>query len=268
VSTRNERKDDAGVHRLVDMVVEEVSLVDRAANKHRFLVVKRDAPMKAKTDPKTDDGANPDAQPPEGAKKPKKKPAKKADTAEAIATATGILERLTSAVEMLGEATGDDADQILIELASELSEAAADIAAAAGVAEDEEEEGTAAKSASVAETVGKVRALLGEVSAMLGKAKESEAEAEPPAAEHPAPATDAHVSKQLENVASSLRSLTDAVKEQGQRLARVEKGTGLPNSRTHDERPPPREEDVGWPLDLNRPLDRESVDKATSFHDR
>ena len=32
----------ASVHRLVDMVVEEVSLVDRAANKHRFLLVKRD----------------------------------------------------------------------------------------------------------------------------------------------------------------------------------------------------------------------------------
>ena len=34
-----------GVHRLVDMVVEEVSLVDRAANKHRFLIVKRDEAM-------------------------------------------------------------------------------------------------------------------------------------------------------------------------------------------------------------------------------
>jgi hypothetical protein len=34
-----------GVHRLVDMVVEEVSLVDRAANKHRFLIVKRDDAM-------------------------------------------------------------------------------------------------------------------------------------------------------------------------------------------------------------------------------
>ncbi len=26
-------------------------------------------------------------------------------------------------------------------------------------------------------------------------------------------------------------------------------------------------EDVGWPLDLNKPKDRESVDKAISFHD-
>lgn len=31
---------ESGVHRLRDIVVEEVSLVDRAANKRRFLVVK------------------------------------------------------------------------------------------------------------------------------------------------------------------------------------------------------------------------------------
>jgi hypothetical protein len=36
-----------GVHRLVDMVVEEVSLVDRAANKHRFL-----RPMRRRTTPR------------------------------------------------------------------------------------------------------------------------------------------------------------------------------------------------------------------------
>lgn len=36
---------DEGVHRLRDIVVEEVSLVDRAANQRRFLVVKRSAEM-------------------------------------------------------------------------------------------------------------------------------------------------------------------------------------------------------------------------------
>lgn len=36
---------DSGVHRLRDIVVEEVSLVDRAANKRRFLVVKRSSQM-------------------------------------------------------------------------------------------------------------------------------------------------------------------------------------------------------------------------------
>ncbi len=39
-------EDDAeGVHRLRDIVVEEVSLVDRAANKRRFLIVKRSGDM-------------------------------------------------------------------------------------------------------------------------------------------------------------------------------------------------------------------------------
>ena len=38
-------KAQSEVHRLLDMVVEEVSLVDRAANQHRFLIVKRSEPM-------------------------------------------------------------------------------------------------------------------------------------------------------------------------------------------------------------------------------
>jgi len=38
MSTR--AKADDGVNRLLDIVVEEVSLVDRAANKRRFLIVK------------------------------------------------------------------------------------------------------------------------------------------------------------------------------------------------------------------------------------
>ena len=46
-NAKAESKDDEadGVHRLRDIVVEEVSLVDRAANKRRFLVVKRSGDM-------------------------------------------------------------------------------------------------------------------------------------------------------------------------------------------------------------------------------
>ena len=63
--------DEDGVHRLRDIVVEEVSLVDRAANKRRFLVVKRsDGMAKAKqgNDSKTDE-----ADAAAGSKKTKKK---------------------------------------------------------------------------------------------------------------------------------------------------------------------------------------------------
>lgn len=55
---------------------------------------------------------------------------------------------------------------------------------------------------------------------------------------------------------------------QRQRLARLEKHFGLPNSQPPGEQPTRRDDaDAGWPLDLNRPLDRESVDKSVSFHD-
>jgi hypothetical protein len=78
------------------------------------------------------------------------------------------------------------------------------------------------------------------------------------------------VGEELAQVLETLRSLTDGMREQGQRLGRLEKNVGLPNSRSAPERPSRRdgEEDEGWPLDMNRPLDRASVDKSVSFHDR
>jgi hypothetical protein len=75
---------DSGVHHLRDIVVEEVSLVDRAANKRRFLVVKRSSEM-------ADDGKSKDrgtsqegrsgAAHREGGKKPKPKPDEGVDKA-------------------------------------------------------------------------------------------------------------------------------------------------------------------------------------------
>lgn len=47
-------EDEKPTHRLTRMTVQEVSLVDRAANKRRFLVTKREEPMKAKPVKKED----------------------------------------------------------------------------------------------------------------------------------------------------------------------------------------------------------------------
>ena len=64
------------------------------------------------------------------------------------------------------------------------------------------------------------------------------------------------------------KTLSETVKDQQQRLGSVEKQLGLPNSAAPAERRSKATvEDVGWPLDLNKPKDRESVDKAISFHD-
>ena len=78
----------------------------------------------------------------------------------------------------------------------------------------------------------------------------------------------ADVNESLAKLAESFRALSETVKEQQQRLGRVEKQFGLPNSAAPAERVSKATvEDVGWPLDLNKPKDRESVDKAISFHD-
>src|SRR5689334_13952987 len=78
--------DDSGVHRLRDIVVEEVSLVDRAANKRRFLLVKRSSQMandgKSKDDASSQDGRT-GATSGAGArgKKPRSKPDEEIDKA-------------------------------------------------------------------------------------------------------------------------------------------------------------------------------------------
>ncbi|MGH6954637.1 MAG: hypothetical protein ACREGL_10665 [Alphaproteobacteria bacterium] len=66
----NSEDEAAGVHRLRDIVVEEVSLVDRAANQRRFLVVKRSPEM---ADDKTA-GADTKPDKPSAIAKAKKKP--------------------------------------------------------------------------------------------------------------------------------------------------------------------------------------------------
>ena len=92
---------DKPTHRLVDMVVEEVSLVDRAANKHRFLIVKRSDLM------------NPDA-----AKTGENSETGPGSSPEVLSVAVAALERLTEAVETLNSNGGDPAR--LMELATEL----------------------------------------------------------------------------------------------------------------------------------------------------
>jgi hypothetical protein len=264
MSTENDT--DASVHRLVDMVVEEVSLVDRAANKHRFLVVKRREPMadEKTVQPPPKDGANEDAAP----SPKKKKPTKKAD-ADVLAIATDALDTLTTAVERLGDADAEQTQSIAEELVGELAEVAAALAEAAGLDTDDDEE--TEKRGQVAATIGEVRDLLGKVSAALAAVKAADAAVDPAADTERAPQAAAssgaeRVTNELAAVAATLRTLTDAVKEQGQRLGRLEKNVAPPNSRSAPERA--EAQDVGWPLDLNRPLDRDSVDKSLSFHDR
>ena len=261
-------KAEDGVHRLVDMVVEEVSLVDRAANKHRFLIVKRDEAM---DDDNTTDNITDAPSPPAA-------PTEKLDDGTALGAALAALESLTGLVELLGSLGADQADTRLAELAEELR-AVAEALLARTVGDDEVEaraKGDDDKPAAPADFAGNVAAAkqalarLAELAANVPSAKtETPAVPEPASAakEEPATATPS-VTESLAKLAESFRALSDTVKEQQQRLGRVEKQFGLPNSAAPAERVSKATvEDVGWPLDLNKPKDRESVDKAISFHD-
>ncbi len=85
---------DNPIHRLIDMVVEEVSLVDRAANEHRFLIVKRSDPMNPDAD------SAPEATAEDATAETDTN--KDAHTAPDVMTAAvAALEGLTEAVEIL-----------------------------------------------------------------------------------------------------------------------------------------------------------------------
>ena len=259
---------DNPIHRLIDMVVEEVSLVDRAANEHRFLIVKRSDPM------------NPDAaQVPEAnaedasAETETNKDAHADPAPDVMATAVAALEALTEAVEILNADGGDQAR--LAELAAELQALASKLAGEEPAADPAAETAEEASDPDTASAVDSIRATLSRVEAMVdaaaaAKPPEPANDPEPDAAPDAAPAAaqESAVTEHLAAVAKALRDLTSTVQAQHQRIAQVEKRFGMPNSARSDERPKSAPaSSVGWPMDMNNPMDRESVDKSVSFHD-
>ncbi|MGI5865762.1 MAG: hypothetical protein ACOX6T_27390 [Myxococcales bacterium] len=281
-------KAEHGVNRLIDIVVEEVSLVDRAANKHRFLIVKRSNDMDATTtdDAATTADATEEVQDLAAEVEEEESSGEAAESAGAespLGSALAALEGLTEAVELLGTAGDEGAKPRLAELASELKTVSDRLAGLAGAKPEDgaatgaaRSDGTpaAGEGEPLAAAVASVRATLERVSAVLDAAGKDGDGATRSGQDDSAGdsgadgAGDDKVAGQLEALATALRTLTETVKEQQQRLGRIEKRFGLPNSAPSGERPAkPDDEDIGWPLDLNRPFDRESVDKATSFHD-
>lgn len=256
------------IHRLLDIEVQEVSLVDRAANKHRFLIVKRSDDMSETRSPETpEDDTNfgtdeaekaHDAMPTWGGEEaPSSEDQPSGMHGAALAAAVEALQRLTVAVEML-ESQDEASSAGLVELARELHHVADQLAATAGSAEDVNQ-----------------GALLGDAEEVLAQAKQASdprpranAVAQEARRAGPSPDPDnSAIGKQLGELIDAVRSLTGTVTAQQQRLSKLEKGFGMPNSRSLGERPAQRDADTGWPLDLNQPFDRASVDKAVSFHD-
>jgi hypothetical protein len=233
------------VHRLVDMVVEEVSLVDRAANLRRFLIVKRDDSMDDTED------------------------TTKADVAadSPLGMALAALESLTDIVELLGSDI-DDADPRIVALAEQLRTTGEQLLSQAGLSDEDDGDETE-KARSVADNLVATKAAVARL--RRGKKPAPKDKEEPPEDEEKADTTKvdlAPITDGLAKLNDAFKALSESVTAQAQRLGRVEKQFGLPNSA-----PPPepvtksQPEEVGWPMDLNKPMDRENVDKAISFHE-
>lgn len=239
------------VHRLIDIVVEEVSLVDRAANKHRFLLVKRDEGEGVDDD--NDEMDQDDDATGEGAGEP------------TVGIAAKALASLTDAVEQLAS-EGTASKEAIAKTVSELDTAARELAKAAGI-------GVPASGGG--DPLEGVRAALAQVRAMIDGAKPPVVPATPAAkndqAGQPSPdgaGGQGKLEGLLAQVAALAKGLTDQ-QQLGQRLAQLEKHFGVPRSTPAGERraSAAEDDDEGWSLDLNRPVDRESVDKSVSFHD-
>ena len=217
MEVKSDEGGEEAVNRLFDMQVEEVSLVDRAANRHRFLVVKRDEDSgDAEGEQACSNDAIEDASGGQKEHDPGT-PAAAADRSEehaddvdaepkgALASATAALEALTAAV---AELRGDPTVAVLRTLA----------------------EGA------------------------LSRAKKPEESASPQAQAKQPSVPD------LEGIVGVLRNLAE-------RIGRLEKRFGTPNSRESAAKRAPDTGEVGWPMDMNAPLDRGSVDGSVSFHD-
>lgn len=278
-------KAERAVHRLLDMVVEEVSLVDRAANQHRFLIVKRSEPM----DQDTAAAADATETPPTTEPAPPETDGTVVDLNElpdddgdevvetkaldgspsALLLATQALEALTEAVEVLGTVSEEEARARVAELARELHMVATRLGGAMNAGEMPAAPPTGS-APDLGNVIASVRSVLERVGQMIAQPAPdaTPVEAKKPDAAKADDASDA-VAAKLDSVVTELRAIGETVKAQQQRLARMEKRFGLPNSAPIGERPTRAEDeaDIGWPLDLNRSLDRDSVDKAISFHD-
>jgi len=267
------------VHRLVDIEVQEVSLVNRAANKHRFLIVKRSNDMEDMTSQESEDnevtdmGSEPDE---DDAGWDDNSTGTDKVRSEALAVSVEALGRLTEAVELLGTHGAEDSPR-LTDLAAELHRTADALAALVGGSSSTMASGLADDT--LAAFLGSVEQALAQSKRLLEKAdpprpmraKDAASDKQTPTSSS-TPSTPTSpttpVAKDLAPLVDAVRALTGSVSAQQQRLARLEKQHGLPNSRPPGERPASaHKDDTGWPLNMNKPFDRASVDKSISFHD-
>jgi len=262
------------IHRLIDIVVEEVSLVDRAANQRRFLIVKRSLPMSSTQE--TNDQANVNEHAVDDQGNPDSSPGDAPTQTGVIDAAVEALERLTDVVEELRDSSSPTLESRLQEVTAELRAIAQTLLEVSGNTTEPESEVTpdGSKPDALAAVLGSVRTALEQIRTTVSEWKaKAQAPGASAAAVHPKAKEDAAKGEEAaaraqKDLLDAVTQLTESVKAQNQRLIQLEKRFGLPNGSSTPERSQKKaEEEVGWPMDLNRPFNRDNVDASVSFHD-
>jgi len=289
------------VHRLVDMVVEEVSLVDRAANQRRFLLVKRseedvttendndetDQDHEPDGDTTTEGGDNAEAgdagapssaaaaAPTAGVTAAASRPAPTASSQATTEAVVAALEAMSGVVEMLAtQATTEKAapkKPPRPPQADENDDESDELDDEEDDADEDEEPAPRPRRRGRGKPAPTRRAKadepIAQVKGALGRLEALVRGMAPAPTPPPKPATP-DLASQLNGVQKAIAELKTLVTGQAERLRTVEKNVGLPASRpVEGQRGKAKADDVSWPLDLNQPVDREHVDKSVSFHD-
>jgi hypothetical protein len=226
------------------------------------------------------------------------KPTDKADDDELVlpaAAKNAILRVLAQALERLmavanqvkeADAPDDDTDpnvpddlaaelEEIGELLEDVGEQLADPAAKAEGKKPRAAKGRAAKGdvAKAGRRMAKDRLdrfqkALEQLSAILKELTEAKALPEPSAGSAANPLAKRNVPAGVDGLLAELRKLTGVVKQQEARIVQLQK-TGVTSNAIPVEGGSRGRavQDVSWPLDMNRPITRDRVDKAISFYD-
>ena len=251
------------VNRLVDMVVEEVSLVDRAANKRRFLIVKRSEEMAEDLNmegdeqvvSQKDNGDVPaDSDTVENGDESTDSSEEEVGWSEEetspIDEAMHALEQLGRAISMLS----GHQPETLNDLGAKLRQVADMIGgavvgnkpvAAETPKQPENDKNKPGENKSPIDILDTLRREITAINTRLNALMQKEVKVRPRAKEKEPAGVE-----QIAELTKAVSSLTRMFQSHQQRLIRMEKSYGLPNSLPSNESRQP-EVFQGWPLDLN-----------------
>ncbi len=105
------------------------------------------------------------------------------------------------------------------------------------------------------------------LSSVLKELTEAKAPADPSAGSAENPLAKRDGAPGLGELAAGIRELTRVVKHQEERLVQLQKTRATSNAIPVDGGRRREPQDVSWPLDMNRPISRDSVAKAVSFYE-